>query len=450
MSSNTKKKPIDAKLIPFSLRERLHEFTGNEFKLWMCLYLHSDREGEAYPSNKTLMQETGLTRNTLAEAKKGLRAKGWMTSTQRYRENGTLSSMEEKLTIPKSGDIPNNRGYIPPKTGDTPPQNLGIQYPQNSGGLEVPTIEVPNTEEPTGVNFSSKKDSEQVPPSADSAASAFGEQEQDQPLSGLGTEAEQNQNQPQTFQELVDSNSYFTQPTELLFKISPNITDAMVRGQLPLCTRILEHFRVPEGFEVLAAEMVLLYNRAHRSGKYASKQDKKLYIRTASQFLKALESDSASLMNDYDAHAFDQCEVCQQNGVWHYDKLIKEVQDDRVAKEEARLRAIENAKAVAEQIAEEKAKQDRWAAYVFDKSTPEQKERLKALRTFDLTAVVKTYGDSEGRTEVSVAQAVNAAARFFADRGTPFTREEWDSVMADATEAHRSRLRAHAAAGDSL
>jgi hypothetical protein len=449
MSNNPKKKSIDAKMVPFSLRERLHELTGNEFKLWMYLYLRSDKHRDAYPSNDVIMAETGISERNLTRLKQSLRKKGWMTSTQRYRDNGSLSSMNENVTIPAKMapmDTCQDGTHTPAKVAPISLPELQVSSPPNWHPLEVPTLEVPTTEEPTGEDLS-KQAREQVQPSADSAALEPEEQEQNR--SGLGNEdqeQEQNQNQnpsgPQTFQELVDSDKFFTKPTELLFKISPNITDAMVQEQLPLCSRILEHFHVPDEFQVLAAEMVLRYNRAHRSGKYASKEDKKLYIRTASQFLKALESDSASLMNDYDGHEFERCEACQQNNVWHYDALIEEIQKERVAKEQARLRAIEEEK----RNAEKKAKEVRWSAYEFVRSTPEQKEKLKALRTFDLTALVKSYSGSDGKPKMS-APAVDAAARFFADRNTPFTREEWDFVVMDATEAYRSKLGDYAAVG---
>ena len=95
-----KKKIPPFKMIPVELREHLHELTGNELKVWLCLYLHSDKIKEAFPSNNLIVQETGLTLRTAKTAKASLRKKGWITSTQRYRDNGSLSTMSEKLALP--------------------------------------------------------------------------------------------------------------------------------------------------------------------------------------------------------------------------------------------------------------------------------------------------------------------------------------------------------------
>ncbi len=307
----------------------------------------------------------------------------------------------------------------------------------------------------------SKEVSEQVSPSfaslttAPSPSLALGEAEQEQnqprPESGDVPEQKQQPDAPQTFQEMIDMDDFTTSsPTELLFKISPNITDAMVREQLPICQRILTYFsesrHVADEFAVLAAEQVLKYNRAHRSGKYASKEDKKLLIRTAKQFLKALESDSASLMNDYLTHGIDECEVCLKAGVSNYRTLIKEILKDRDDREEARLRAIEQEKLAAE----EKLKQERWAAYVFAKASDEQKKCFHGLRTFDINPVIASYKNPDGTSLPSIVYGINAVVRYFADRNTPFDREEWDAMLADAAEAYLEKHNYAAAAGDVL
>ena len=141
----SKRKIPPFKMIPVVMREHLHEFTGSELKLWLYLYLRSDKTQDAFPSNDLIMAETGLSHNTLAEAKKGLRAKGFTCSTQRYRENGSLSTMNESVCIPK------NWGYISPEVGGIPPQEVGIGYPQKLGIPEVDTLAVaasPHTEKP--------------------------------------------------------------------------------------------------------------------------------------------------------------------------------------------------------------------------------------------------------------------------------------------------------------
>jgi hypothetical protein len=149
----SKKKEIPPfKMLPVELREHLHELTGNELKVWLCLYLHSDKDKEAFPSNDLLMRETGMTHTTLAFAKRGLRSKGWMVSQQRYRENGSLSTMVEKIVISTFGVIPEIQADTIPNIGDMPPQESGISPDQNSGIPEVDTLEVdtgkPDTSKP--------------------------------------------------------------------------------------------------------------------------------------------------------------------------------------------------------------------------------------------------------------------------------------------------------------
>jgi hypothetical protein len=105
------------------------------------------------------------------------------------------------------------------------------------------------------------------------------------------------------------------------------------------------YFADADEYMVRAAELVLKFNRAHRSGKFATKEDKKLYIRTAVQFLKALESASASLMNDYDSHDFKNCETCRNAGVFEYKAFVRKVREDT-------LREAEHQKQVARANAE--------------------------------------------------------------------------------------------------
>jgi len=98
--------------------------------------------------------------------------------------------------------------------------------------------------------------------------------------------SEEKQNQPQDRTEIEEqfwTEDVFTERGELMFKISHKPSPAAIEKGLPLCDRILEHFdTVEEGYKGLAAEMVLKYNRAHRDHKYATKDDRKLFIRTPS------------------------------------------------------------------------------------------------------------------------------------------------------------------------
>jgi hypothetical protein len=205
---------------------------------------------------------------------------------------------------------------------------------------------------------SGKEVSEQGSPSAEPPALASRETES-QPLAGSGSLAEQDQkqNQPQTVQEFWE-NGGGNNSGYLLGIITPSLTDALVKEQLPLCDRISaffdeEHtvvYGVPKKHTCLAAEMVLEWNRAHRAGKYATKQDKKLYIRTPKQFLKALESVNGALLNDYLTHEFEQCETCKLHGCGNYVNYVRELERQKVeAAEKAERQRIADEKAAAEE-----------------------------------------------------------------------------------------------------
>jgi len=148
-SDNPKKKiKIDSKLVPFSLRERLHELTGNELKLWLCMFLHSDRNGEAYPSNKLLMKETGMSAPTFKAAKRGLRTKGWFTNAKkRVRDDGSYSTVKEQVHIPTLSRATNDT-YLGQESCPTPVSHLTLPSGNTLTLHEVPTSEVPNIEEP--------------------------------------------------------------------------------------------------------------------------------------------------------------------------------------------------------------------------------------------------------------------------------------------------------------
>jgi hypothetical protein len=138
--SNKKKEIPPFKMIPVSMREHLHEFTGAELKLFMCLYLHSGKDNTAFPSNKTIMRETGLSRPGLKEAKKGLRKKGFSVAAfQRRRDDGGLSSMTEKIVMP----IPRDENHTQAEIENIPAQeqNSCLSTVQKSYLHEVDTSE---------------------------------------------------------------------------------------------------------------------------------------------------------------------------------------------------------------------------------------------------------------------------------------------------------------------
>ena len=138
-----KKPSAPFKMIPVELRDHLHELTGNELKVWLCLYLHSDKTKEAFPSNSLIVQETGLTKRTVKTVKANLRKKAWIISQQRYRDNGSLSTMSETIALPRCKDFTCAGEEITP----TPVQELHLPSPQTLHLPEVDTVEV-DTEKP--------------------------------------------------------------------------------------------------------------------------------------------------------------------------------------------------------------------------------------------------------------------------------------------------------------
>jgi hypothetical protein len=209
-----------------------------------------------------------------------------------------------------------------------------------------PTLGTPDS---SALTSGSKKESKQVPPSADQTPLALLEKKNQTPngFDGLKPEPKTEERQagdgPQTFQEMIDG--YFDEAAYILMEINPQPTDAMVRDQYPACKRILGFF-MTEFDEItkevvrhqrIAASAVLRYNWAHRDHKYATRDDKKLKIRSAQQYLRAMET--GNLLNDYLLHDFDQCEICKAAGVKHYDVVINNIIEKRKRKEKQEAEA---------------------------------------------------------------------------------------------------------------
>lgn len=84
-----------------AFRARLGELTGNEFKVWMYFWLRTAGELTSFPGNKTIAAELNISVDTVKEAKRGLREKGWTTKeSQRRRADGTMSTVVEKTHLP--------------------------------------------------------------------------------------------------------------------------------------------------------------------------------------------------------------------------------------------------------------------------------------------------------------------------------------------------------------
>lgn len=267
--------------------------------------------------------------------------------TQVYRLDVALlqnpTVLIQKLTDPT---------VVKTRKGTVGKTQLGtVVKPDATRALEETPAPLGKSETLPLVPSGSEKESKQASPSLPTVATALpgvssASPENQNPDGPRGVVANQDQEQPQPQEQpqtvvgLYENLSY-GQAGWLLLKIQPNLTDAAVAKHFPCAERILTFFdMVDENYQAMAAEMVLDWNRAHRSGKYASKDDKKLLIRTAAQYLRALESDNAFLLNDYDSHEFEQCEVCKERGYTHYRQFIKEMQEEERRKEAAKQEAI--------------------------------------------------------------------------------------------------------------
>ena len=140
----------------------------------------------------------------------------------------------------------------------------------------------------------------------------------------------------------------------LLAEIMPKPSVAAIERGLPVCRRILAHFAEADKYAGVAAGLVLKYNRAHRGQKYATKEDRVMYLRTPEQYLKALESDNATLMNDYLTHVFEKCELCAEAGVGDYRDMVRHLEQrererkaQRIADEARRMEEERQAKLCA-------------------------------------------------------------------------------------------------------
>jgi hypothetical protein len=76
----------DIRPLPIDLRNHLTELTGNELKVWLAYYLHTNFELTSYPSNQTIAAETGVSHDTVKSCKASLRLKGWLDYTGDFKQ----------------------------------------------------------------------------------------------------------------------------------------------------------------------------------------------------------------------------------------------------------------------------------------------------------------------------------------------------------------------------
>jgi hypothetical protein len=239
------------------------------------------------------------------------------------------------------------------------------------------------------------------------------------------------EHQPQTVEELMDN--HFSDPaTELLYRITPNVTDAMVLSQYPICVRILSFFYVRDEFKVFAAMLVLNFNRAHRSGKYASKEDKLMYLRDAPQFLRALESPTAKLMNDYDQHDYENCDKCAAAdgcGGMHYRKLIREMLQRRADRDAEYKRKVE-------EEAAKKRDANASAPIQFDRDPFSKEEQTDLARWFKESGKVGEWQLTKEDWSRLGVNNINAGfvLRYLRQNGMAVTQQQFEELLKESAQ----------------
>ena len=118
MSKKKAKKPFKVILDAPAFREKMCELTSDELKVWMYFWTRTNGEGTAFPGNDTLSKELGIYLGGIKNAKKGLRAKGWLSSNgQRVRPDGTKSTVLESVHTPWVGKQSNRGSESDPDMG---------------------------------------------------------------------------------------------------------------------------------------------------------------------------------------------------------------------------------------------------------------------------------------------------------------------------------------------
>jgi hypothetical protein len=160
--------------LPHGFHERIAELSGAQLKVWLAHRCREGKAGESYPSLDRLARDTGLHVDAIKDARKWLRANGWLLSSgQTHTARGRFSIPIERTAIPEivGGEIPprsassaeakDSSGKNPPRrSGNTPPQSGGEKPPR---AAVVKTVDGENRPEVDPVSGSRPKDLEVDP-----------------------------------------------------------------------------------------------------------------------------------------------------------------------------------------------------------------------------------------------------------------------------------------------
>jgi hypothetical protein len=126
------------KLVPFSLRERLHELRGVELHVWLAYFLHSNRDRIAWPSLETLKKETGYHEDIVSGARNRLRRKGWLSKVsenQPRQKGGRFAAPRMEVRIPSRTD--KTSAPIKHRPGETSPDRTDVLWPDRTDETSV-------------------------------------------------------------------------------------------------------------------------------------------------------------------------------------------------------------------------------------------------------------------------------------------------------------------------
>jgi hypothetical protein len=97
----TERRHVPGIVMPFLVRELFSVLTPTEWKLWCCLYLHSNRDGVCCLKNETLIAEIGVGKNAFHEAKRGLIDRKWLENLGQRNKRGA-NIYRVLIGVPKS------------------------------------------------------------------------------------------------------------------------------------------------------------------------------------------------------------------------------------------------------------------------------------------------------------------------------------------------------------
>ena len=186
--AKAKKKPFKVILDAPALRGRLGDLTGDELKVWMHLWLRTNKGSHGIPQQRDYEPGTPHLLGRNQKAKKGLREKGWLSSNgQRVRQDGTFSTVLESVHQPWVGNDTNRGSESDPAVGrksahGTVGRNTDdgkpTQQKEHSVNLEVPPAA--NSENPEGEK-ASKQVSKEEAPLADARCASASAKEREKP-----------------------------------------------------------------------------------------------------------------------------------------------------------------------------------------------------------------------------------------------------------------------------